>query len=84
MDRRTDILIRLDLTLFTYLSKHKLLNQFINNTLNHPHYQCNGAINTFNSFLWEYTPQGFGFWRKVNYDYYDYVYHYLPYYEENP
>ena len=75
MDRRTDILIRLNLTLFTYLSKHKLLNQFINNTLNHPSsYQYSGAIYTFNSFLWKYTPQGFEFWRKVNYDY---VYHYL-------
>lgn len=76
MDRRADILIHLDLTLFTYLSKHKLLNQFINNTLNHPlFYQYGGTINTFIAFSWNSTPQGFDFWQKVNYDY---VYHYLP------
>ena len=70
MDRRTDILIRLDLTLFTYLSKHKLLNQFINNTLNHPmFYQYGETINTFGAFRWKYTPQGYEFWRKVNCDY---------------
>ena len=70
MDRRTDILIRLDLTLFTYLSKHKLLNQFINNALNHPiHYQHRKKILTFNIFWWEFTPQGYKFWRKVNTDY---------------
>ena len=76
MDRRTDILMRLDLTLFTYLSKHKLLNQFINNALNHPSgYQYDGTINTFITFWWKHTPQGFKFWRKVNYDY---VYRCLP------
>ena len=76
MDRRTIVLIRLDLTLFTYLSKHKLLNQFINNVLNHPSgYQHRGTINTFSAFWWKYTPQGYDFWRKVNYDY---VYHCLP------
>ena len=76
MDRRTDILMRLDLTLFTYLSKHKLLNQFINNSLNHPScYQYSGTINTFSAFWWRYTPQGYDFWQKVNYDY---VYPYLP------
>ena len=49
MDRRTDILINLDLTLFTYLSKHKLLNQFINNILKHPtFYQYYGEIDEFN------------------------------------
>lgn len=75
MDRRTDILIRLDLTLFTYLSKHKLLNQFINNTLNHPLlYQYGGTINTFGAFWWKHAPQGFDFWQNVNYDY---VYHCL-------
>ena len=72
MDRRTDILINLNLTLFTYLSKHKLLNQFINNTLNHPYYhQYGGTINTFSAFSWKHTPQGFKFWRKVHYDYVD-------------
>ena len=72
MDRRTDISMRLDLTLFTYLSKHKLLNQFINNVLNHPScYQCSGTINAFSAFWWKPTPQGFDFWRKVNYDYMD-------------
>ena len=76
MDRRTDILIRLDLTLFTYLSKHKLLNQFINNTLNHTtFYQYSETINTFGAFWCKYTPQGYDFWIKVNYDY---VYNYLP------
>ena len=75
MDRRTDILIRLDLSLFTYLSKHKLLNQFINNALNHPTcYQYSGTINTFSAFWWKYTPQGYDFWRKVNCDY---VYNFL-------
>ena len=75
MDRRTDILINLDLTLFTYLSKHKLLNQFINNALNHPtHYRQCGKINTFSAFWWRHTPQGYEFWRKVNCDY---VYLYL-------
>ena len=70
MDRRTDILIRLDLTLFTYLSKHKLLNQFINNALNHPaYYQHSGTINTFGAFWWKYTPQGCDFCGKVNCDY---------------
>ena len=70
MDRRTDILIRLDLTLFTYLSKHKLLNQFINNALNHPScYQRRGTINTFSTFWWKYTPQGYDFWKKVRDDY---------------
>ena len=75
MDRRTDILIRLELTLFTYLSKHKLLNQFINNTLNHPaYYQHGRTINTFVAFWWKYTPQGYDFWRKVNCDYvYDHL-----------
>ena len=76
MDKRTSILISLDLTLFTYLSKHKLLNQFINNTLNHPtFYQYSETINTFGAFWWKYTPQGYDFWIKVNYDY---VYNYLP------
>ena len=74
MDRRTIVLIRLDLTLFTYLSKHKLLNQFINNVLNHPSgYRDCGRIHTFNAFWWKHTPQGFDFWQKVNYDY---VYNY--------
>ena len=67
--------MRLDLTLFTYLSKHKLLNQFINNTLNHPiHYQQCRKINTFGAFWWGFTPQGDDFWQKVNYDY---VYNHL-------
>ena len=76
MDRRTDILIRLDLTLFTYLSKRKLLNKFINNTLNHPTvYRYRETINTFGAFWWKYTPQGYDFWIKVKYDY---VCNYLP------
>ena len=75
MDKRTDILIKLDLTLFTYLSKHKLLNQFINNILNHPtFYRYCKKIDTFNMFSWKHTPQGFKFWRKVHYDY---VYNHL-------
>lgn len=76
MDRRTDILIRIEPTLFTYLSKKKLLNAFINNALNHPScYQYGGKINTLSAFSWKRAPQGFEFWRKLNYDY---VYNYLP------
>ena len=76
MDKRTDILMKLDLTLFTYLSKRKLLNQFINNALNHPScFQYGTKINTFNAFWWGFTTQGHDFWQKVNYDY---VYNYLP------
>ena len=73
MDRRTDILINLDLTLFTYLSRRKLLNEFINNTLNHPSafYRYNAKINTFSAFWWRHTPQGYDFWQKVSYDYVD-------------